>query len=205
MMNAECRVQKAEGCTSSHSSFLVSSGHLQEGTSIMEAIHIPGLLKLPEHKQEIQINECIAGLETLTPMRGRMQVMHQGTYLEVSAQAETIITLTCDRCLQQYNHRLTINTSELVWLDAKADQPDSGPLERETPLEDLVESLPPQGYFQPETWLYEQVCLAIPPRQLCDQQCQGIPLSDKGSASPTDRRWQALEDLKKQLPGESAF
>jgi uncharacterized protein len=143
----------------------------------MEAIHIPWLLKLPEQTEVIQVNEFLADLETLTPVRGRLQVTHQGNYLEVSVQAETIITLTCDRCLQQYNHRLTLEASELVWLDESADQPDYGPLERETPLEDLVETLPPQGDFQPTAWLYEQLCLAIPPRKLCDQQCPGIQIS----------------------------
>ena len=167
----------------------------------MEAIHIPWLLKLPEQTNEIQVNELIAGLETLTPVRGRLKVSHQGNYLEVSAQAETIITLTCHRCLQQYNHRLKLDASELVWLDESANQPDDGPLERETALEELVETLPPQGYFQPDTWLYEQLCLAIPPRQLCDNQCPGIQVTDTESASPTDRRWEALEALKRQLPG----
>lgn len=167
----------------------------------MEAIHIPWLLKLPEQTNEIQVNELIAGLETLTPVRGRLKVRHQGNYLEVSAQAETIITLTCHRCLQQYNHRLKLDASELVWLDESANQPDDGPLERETALDDLVETLPPQGYFQPDTWLYEQLCLAIPPRQLCDQQCPGIQVTDTETASPKDRRWEALEALKRQLPG----
>lgn len=167
----------------------------------MESIHIPWLLKLPEQTETIKFNECIAGLETLIPVRGRMQVIHKGNYLEVSAQAETIITLTCDRCLQQYNHRLKIDTSELVWLDESSDQLDSVALEREIPLEDLVETLPPQGYFYPDAWLYDQLCLAIPPRTLCDQQCPGIQVSDQDSASLGDRRWQALEALKRQLPG----
>lgn len=169
----------------------------------MEAIHIPSLLKLPEHTEVIELNDSIAGLDTLTPVRGKLQVSHQGNYLEVSAQAETIITLTCDRCLQQYNHRLKLKASELVWLDESAGQPDDGPLERETPLEDLIETLPPQGNFQPDVWLYEQLCLAIPPRQLCDSQCPGIQINEHNSKSPspTDRRWNALEALKKQLPG----
>ncbi len=167
----------------------------------MEAIHIPSLLKLPENTDVIEINDSIAGLETLTPVRGQLQISHQGNYLDVSAQAETIITLTCDRCLQQYNHRLKLKASELLWLDESADQPDDGPLERETALEDLLETLPPQGYFQPDVWLYEQLCLAIPPRQLCDAQCPGIQINEHKSPSPIDHRWNALEALKKQLPG----
>ena len=167
----------------------------------MEAIHIPWLLKLPEQTDVIQVNQFLPDLATLTPVRGSLQVKHQGNYLEVSAKAETIITLTCDRCLQQYNHRLILDTSELVWLDESANQPESNCLEQETLLEDLVETLPPQGHFQPDVWLYEQLCLAIPPRQLCDQQCPGIQITDKENPTPTDRRWDALAALKRQLPG----
>lgn len=167
----------------------------------MEAIYIPRLTKAPERTEELQINEFVPGLETLTPVRGYLVVTHQGNYLEVKAKAETIITLTCHRCLQQYNHRLVLNTSELLWLDESAEQADDGPLERETALEDLVDSLPPQGYFQPDTWLYEQLCLAIPPRQVCDQQCSGIQLTDSDEREPSaDRRWASLEALKRQLP-----
>lgn len=167
----------------------------------MEPIYIPRLTKAPEQTEVIQIEEFVPGLETLTPVRGRLRVTHQGNYLEVYAVAETIITLNCHRCLQQYNHRLSIKTSELIWLDESADQLDTGPIERETNLEDLVETLPPQGHFQPDVWLYEQLCLAIPPRNLCDTKCPGIsPLDTNVSEPHTDRRWASLEALKRQLP-----
>lgn len=168
----------------------------------MEAIQIPWLLKLPEHTDVIQVDEFLPDLATLTPVRGRLEVTHQGNYLEVSVQAETIVTLTCDRCLQQYNHRLAVDAAEMLWLDESAEQPDDGPLERETALDELVETLPPQGYFQPGDWLYEQVCLALPPRQLCDRQCPGIEVDNtEVPTSVKDRRWEALEALKRQLPG----
>ena len=167
----------------------------------MEAVYIPHLTKAPEQTQVIQVQEFLPGLETLTPVRGHIRVQHHGNYLEVSAQAEAIVTLTCHRCLQQYNHRLAVDTSEMIWLDEKADQPDEGPLERELALEDLVETLPPMGYFYPSEWLYEQLCLAIPQRQLCDAQCAGIQTAtQEGSQQLVDQRWASLEALKKQLP-----
>lgn len=167
--------------------------------SITEAIYIPGLLKLPEQTEVIQFNQFIADLETLTPVRGRLQVTHQGNYLDVAASSETIITLTCHRCLQQYNHRLKVDSSELIWLDELASLLEKEPLELEVTLEDLVETLSPHGYFQPETWLYEQLCLSLPPRQVCDQNCPGIPINDNVTQSANDRRWEALENLKRQL------
>lgn len=167
----------------------------------MEAIYIPHLTKAPEQTEVIQVQEFLPNLETLTLIRGRIRVTHRGNFLDVSAQAETIITLTCHRCLQQYNHRLAVATSEIIWLDETADQPDDGPLEREVALEDLLETLSPQGYFHPDEWLYEQLCLEIPQRQLCDENCAGIQTATPGGFEQlTDKRWASLEALKKQLP-----
>lgn len=170
----------------------------------MEAIYIPQLTKAPERTEVVEVEDFLPGLETLTPVRGQVKVQHHGNYLEVAGQAETIITLTCHRCLQQYNHRLMIDTSELIWLDETANQPYEGPLEREVAVEDLIETLSPQGYFYPSEWLYEQLCLEIPQRQLCEAECVGIP-ADKPTVNKTpekavDRRWASLEALKKQIP-----
>jgi uncharacterized protein len=166
----------------------------------MEPIYIPRLTKLPQCTEVVQFDEPIAGLETLTPVHGQLQVTHQGNFLDVSARAETIVTLTCHRCLQQYNYRLSIAPQELIWLDAAADELDLMLLDREITSEDLVETLPPDGYFDPAIWLYEQLCLEIPQRQLCDQNCSGIEIKSSERPQPVvDRRWASLETLKNQL------
>jgi uncharacterized protein len=168
----------------------------------MDAIFIPLLTKAPERTEEIQVKEFLPGLETLMPVRGTIRVQHQGNFLEVSAQAETIVTLTCHRCLQQYNHRLVLDTKEIIWLDETVNQTEDLPLEREVVMEDLVETLSPQGDFHPSEWLYEQLCLAWPQRQLCEQKCPGIPTNTEiqSSEKTVDKRWASLEALKKQLP-----
>lgn len=168
----------------------------------MDAIFIPQLTKAPERTEEVQVKEFLPGLETLTPVRGRVRVQHHGNYLDVSVQAEAIITCTCNRCLQQYNHRLVVNAQEIIWLDEAANQEQDLPLEREVAMEDLVETLSPNGHFYPSEWLYEQMCLALPQRQLCDLNCPGILNSaNKNAEKPVDNRWAGLEALKKQLPG----
>ncbi|EGK89629.1 DUF177 domain-containing protein [Microcoleus vaginatus PCC 9802] len=170
----------------------------------METIYIPHLLTKTERKEVIDFEEFIPDLETLTPVRGRLQVAHQGNYLEVKAKAETIVTLTCHRCLKQYNHRLVLNSSELIWLEETANQIDSSSAEIEVPLEDLVENLSPGGYFSPGDWVYEQMCLELPHKQICDTECPGISLTDdantESSETVSDSRWASLEALKRQLP-----
>ncbi|EDX84163.1 conserved hypothetical protein [Synechococcus sp. PCC 7335] len=140
--------------------------------------------------------EHLPDLETLTPVKGELSVQHRGTFLEVRARANTIMTLECDRCLQSYNARLQVDTSEILWLEEPT-AAESGQ-ETEVELEDLVESLPPQGYFKPDEWLYEQMCLAIPQKQICTEECEGIEITSNPPAI-VDDRWAALSILKQQL------
>lgn len=169
----------------------------------MEEIYIPQLLKAPGRKREIEINEVIPGLETLTPIRGTLIIRHGGNFLELSAQAETIVTLMCDRCLQNYNHRLLIDTSEIIWLEEIEPDLENLPLEREVSLEDLSESLSPNGHFDVEQWLYEQFSLAMPFRKQCSQDCQGAATTTTANKQQQiDSRWASLASLKEQLSQE---
>ncbi|MDJ0723605.1 MAG: YceD family protein [Prochloraceae cyanobacterium] len=167
----------------------------------MEVIYIPQLLKAPDRTEEITLDEPIAGLNTLTPVKGAIVITHGGTYLEVSAKAETIITVVCDRCLANYNHRLSVDTSEIIWLEDNADETAKF-VEREIPLEDLSEKLSPWGYFEPESWLYEQLSLAMPMRQLCGEECPGAAdLRTENTDPLVDSRWASLAALKEKFSG----
>ena len=162
----------------------------------MESIYIPQLLQLPEKKAGLTIEQFISGWETLTPVRGKMVIAHCGNYLEIMLKAETIVTLVCDRCLQNYNHRLAIETSEIVWLEETEPLEYNSRSEREVHLEDLSEKLPPRGYFEPEKWLYEQLSLAMPLRQLCDQNCPGTEVVSSDPIPLIDSRWASLVALR---------
>ena len=163
----------------------------------MQPIYIPHLLKLPNSSQSIHVDQMIGAMETLTPVRGQITVRHGGTFLEVAAQAETIVTLTCDRCTQCYNQRLEINTKELLWLDRQSDEVLAS--ERELSWDDLSEAVAPDSHFDVSNWLYEQLSLALPLQNLCGNNCQPPPLPESDTALGIDHRWAALADLKQQL------
>jgi len=168
---------------------------------IREKIYLPQLLKMPEKKEEIVINDQISGLETLTPVRGNFSIRHCGNFLELELSVDTILTLTCDRCLQTFNHRLEVNNSEIIWLNYQQDQDLNIPLEREISDDDLYENLPPDGYFEVEEWIYEQLSLAMPLRQLCGKNCQA-PVSTTSSQTDVkivDHRWSVLADFKAKI------
>lgn len=163
----------------------------------MEPIYIPQLLKMPDRKEEIKFNDSIGGLDTLTPVKGLLVVSHGGNFLNVQLQAQTIVTLNCDRCLQSFNHRLEVETSELIWLEKKFDVDEHIPLERELLIENLSETLEPNGYFEAENWIYEQLSLAMPMRQLCGNNCH--PPKIENHQSLIDNRWADLASLKLQI------
>ncbi|MCT0254712.1 MULTISPECIES: DUF177 domain-containing protein [unclassified Synechocystis] len=165
---------------------------------VLQPIYLPHLLKQPRSTQVFQVDQAIADLATLTPVRGAVTVRHGGTFLEVTAQAETIVTLHCDRCAQGYNQKLELDTQEILWLDRQGENPALAS-ERELSWDDLSEVLPPDGHFDLETWLYEQFNLALPLKNLCGKDCQAPEVPNNGADNGFDHRWAALADLKRQL------
>ena len=162
----------------------------------MQRLYIPHLVKDPSKTRIVEVDDYLRDLDTLTPVKGRIQIQHRGNFLEVSAKAEAIVTLTCHRCLQNYNARIQVDTSEFIWLQDP--EPEIYAEEVEVGVDELIETLPPQGHFDPARWLYEQLCLALPQRQLCDQTCGGIINPVAHGQTPTDQRWAALSALRQQ-------
>ena len=164
----------------------------------MEKLYIPQIAKAVDATEEFEFKEFIEGLETLTPVQGFISVHHVGSFLEVRAKASTIMTLTCDRTLVQFNYRLAIDTSEMICLAEPLPESEY-PKEREIETGDLVESLSPNGYFDPTTWLYEQLVLAIPyPKIAPDAPALELTDTDLNLDVSVDKRWSVLSSL--QLP-----
>jgi uncharacterized protein len=161
--------------------------------SRLRPLPLQELRLLPEGRSW-RVDQPIGGLASLTPVRGHLQVLHHGTVLEVEGKAETIVTLCCDRCLQTYNHALSVNARELLEI-AVAD-----PAEEEVVFaaEDPVERLDPGGTFDPERWLFEQLSLELPLVNRCGADCPGPPLprQDAAGDQDVDPRWAALRSLR---------
>jgi uncharacterized protein len=164
----------------------------------MEKLYIPQIAKAVNATEEFEFKEFIEGLETLTPVQGVISVRHVGSFIEVIAKASTIMTLTCDRTLVQFNYRLVIDNSEMIWLAEPLPESEY-PREREIESDDLVESLSPSGYFDPAIWLYEQLLLAIPYPKIAPD-APALEVTDTnnldGSKAPIDKRWEILNSLK---------
>lgn len=131
----------------------------------------------------------IADLDSLTPVRGDLLVVHLGTALEVSTEVETILTLCCARCLQSYNQALRAEVRELIEFRGNSSDGLADPHP-----EALEDRLDPQGRFDPERWLFEQLSLRLPLVNRCGDDCPG-PARWSTAVSTADPRWAALQAL----------
>ena len=110
---------------------------------------IPGLEPVPLRElqalgsvRDWEFEGHLEDLETLTPVRGRLLAEHRGNVLEVRGLAKTIVTLCCDRCLNQFNRALSTSTNELIWLgDREASEAMAEEGLDASALEGLVECL----------------------------------------------------------------
>ncbi len=149
-----------------------------------------------------EIDQQLDGLESLTPVRGQLQVIHRGNVLEVEGEASTIVTLCCDRCLQHFNQPLAFQTRELLWLGEEArlqgletSLAEEGEAVLHLDPDALTESLDPCGSFDPAHWTFEQLSLQLPPVNRCGPECPG-PASWGSAAEVSDPRWAALQVLR---------
>jgi uncharacterized protein len=166
------------------------------------------------------VEQHLEGLTTLTPVRGQVRAVHRGTVLEVEGEAETIVTLCCDRCLQHYNHPLSFSTREFLWMRRPGADPDApAALEAATALpdldpsslslhgvpgdggdgdlgEDIGDEIDPGGSFDPAQWTFEQLSLRLPLVNRCGPDCPG-PATWVSSDAAGDPRWAALAALRR--------
>jgi len=167
-------------------------------------------LRLLAEGRSWRVDQHLSELQSLTPVRGSLQAIHRGNVLELQGKGSTIVTLCCDRCLQHYNHPLSFSSRELLWLGEQARQ---AGLDAEALLghgshgtepgslldleaDELCESLDPNGSFEPEHWLFEQLSLQLPLVNRCGDACPGPPQAAGAADAVVDPRWAALRSLQ---------
>ncbi|HGY5540102.1 MAG TPA: YceD family protein [Prochlorococcus sp.] len=160
----------------------------------LKALEVPRCWSVEGHLDEIP---------SLTPLRGKISAEHQGNILEVKGKIQTIFTHCCDRCLGEFNQRLSLNTEEQIWLgigDPTPGKPNNS--NQPDDIDALMVCLDPLGSFDPERWIFEQLSLRMPLVKDCGDDCPGPPQpSKKGPGAQhqqppdIDPRWAALRKL----------
>jgi len=158
----------------------------------LRPVSIADLLGAAESELSFSVDQPIAALQSAVPVKGSLRLWLEGPLLRVEGKAETSVELRCDRCLQPFQQRLTAQASERIALGTSTADLDEA---LAFDAEGISEQIDPQGSFDPEQWLYEQLTLQLPLVNRCGRQCPG-PAS-WGNAEPlADPRWAALKKLQ---------
>ncbi|MDX2271710.1 MAG: DUF177 domain-containing protein [Cyanobacteriota bacterium] len=164
---------------------------------MLKPIRLDDLQRLPRQTYTQTFQQFIEGFASLIPVTGQVAITHRGNFLQANGQANTIVTLSCHRCLQQFNHRLAIQFEEILWIEDPAAHP--LPQELEIAPEDLMERIAPHAEFDLTDWVYQHLYLQLPDHLACRADCPGIPVSASPSPPPqpsVDPRWAALRRLQ---------
>ena len=146
------------------------------------------------------VNQSLAELNSLEPVRGWVEATHREDDLWVCAEADTIVELTCDRCLKPFPHQLSAAVEESIALRSNSDPLDIELKSASCDGQEAMESIDPSGRFDPEHWLFEQLNLQLPLKRLCCDDCPGLiepeePCTEAAGAG-IDPRWASLLQLR---------
>jgi uncharacterized protein len=121
-----------------------------------------------------------------------------GFNITCNVTVKTVASVNCDRCLAPFNKQVKEQFELLFYLGQKK-------LDAEE--EDVIQLSPEVKEIDIAPYIQEMLILAVPMKQLCDQNCRGICAGCgvnlnkekcKCPSKPVDSRWEKLIELKKQ-------
>lgn len=172
-------------------------------------ISIDELRALPQQRANISFKENIDNLEAVKPVLADLTVNASSTGIRVSGNANTLLKLTCHRCLRPYFLNLNVAIDEFYREHAGHAEEERLRRERELTADDFVEELCEDGSLDITDLVYQAVTLATPVSCLCGEDCPGPAFPDgeaksgslagsKDKQSQEDRidpRWKNLKTL----------
>lgn len=173
-------------------------------------ISLEELRTLPQLRLDIDFKETLEGTQAVKPAVGDLTVIASSTGMRLSGKVQTLLKLSCDRCLRPYFYSLSVDIDERFVIDGFGDwDSKSDKRDRELNKDDFFETLPPDNTLDITDVVYQAVTLATPPVCLCGDECPGPPMPTKsGKKAPLnqgkearkaqnqiDPRWKNLKTL----------
>lgn len=168
---------------------------------------------MPQSRLDLKYHENLEDTPAVKPVVGDLTVSAGSTGMRLVGRLQTLMRLSCDRCLRTYFQSISFDIDErfvIAELAVSRQNDKNQPRDRElTRLEDFAETLPPDNVLDITDVVYQAVTLATPSRCSCGDQCPGPPTpsatgkkASLGKAkdgrrkdSVIDPRWQNLKSL----------
>ncbi len=171
-------------------------------------ISIDELRNLPQQRLHISFREEIEGLSAVKPVLGELTVSASSLGMRLIGTVQTLLKLTCHRCLRPYFLNLSVPIEE-DFVESHITGDSELPRERELLPRDFTEELSEDGVLDITDVVYQAVTLATPVSCFCGESCPGpaFPGGEAESGSlaggkdagnrdkPIDPRWKNLKTL----------
>ena len=173
-------------------------------------ISLDELKSLPQPRLEISFNEKLEeSTQAVKPVVGELTVTAGATGMRLTGRVQTLLKLSCDRCLRPYFQSITVDLNERFVLSTMAEQWDKNPQKELTRAEDFAETLLEGDVLDITDVVYQAVTLAVPSVCNCGSECPGPAMPAKTSKkaslgkakdgrkaeAPIDPRWKNLKTL----------
>lgn len=171
-------------------------------------ISIDELRNLPQGRLNISFREEIEGLAAVKPVLGELTVSASAAGMRLTGSVQTLLKLTCHRCLRPYFLSLSVPIEE-DFVESDIGNEFELPRERELLARDFTEPLSEDGVLDITDVVYQAVTLATPVSCFCGESCPGPAFpggeAESGSlaggkdasegATRIDPRWKNLKTL----------
>lgn len=130
----------------------------------------------------MNFRENIEDLGAVKPVLGDLTVSASATGMKISGTVQTLLKLTCHRCLRPFFLNINVPLDEF-FVENRTDREiaERFPKERELLASDFVEELSEDGILDITDLVYQAVTLATPVSCLCGDDCPG-PAFPEGTA-----------------------
>lgn len=148
---------------------------------------------------EIDLEGENVKLKGAAEFTGESQLVNDKAHIRGKTSAD--ILLNCARCLEPVEKHIDVSFED-VFLDA-SQEPNA--VEAEVAVEELDESLVPEGKIDMAEVVREQILLALPNQIFCSADCKGLCpkcganrnlIDCKCAGDEMDPRWAALKNLR---------
>lgn len=156
-------------------------------------ISLDELRTYPQHKAIVDFKESIDELSAVKPVLGEISISLNESGVRVSGKVQTLLKLSCHRCLRSYFHIMVVELDERFVYASLLETP----RERELRGDDFVEVIPKDGIIDISDVIRQALTLATPTYCLCGDECPGLPqkssADDKSSLAEDKNRGKSQE------------
>ena len=157
----------------------------------MHKVSIEDIEYSPNKTLHYTFDDCIEELNC--DLHAELDLKSLGEFIEVTGSAKGKINLTCDRCLNEYEHDINVDIEETY---AKHALQDEYGQELELSRGQFVTDLNDEGEIDIYDLLYQSVILSLPNKKVCGINCkEGMFVSDE-DMEVHDERMDIFKSIK---------